>query len=105
MPPKAPSGAVHMIRRMTPKTIWDAISNAPRTRERSGGDSADVAAATYAPQAAQRVISRIYGVAPSARSGYGRQEATEGTGQMLKDQLKNVPFFGSLSNRELTGVP
>ena len=23
---------------------------------------------------------------------------------MLKDQLKNVPFFGSLSNRELTGV-
>ena len=46
MPPKAPSGATHMIMRMTPKTILLAVSKPPTTRLRSSGARPEIAAAT-----------------------------------------------------------
>ena len=45
MPPNAPSGAVHMIMRMTPKMILLAVSKPPTTRLRSSGASPEIAAA------------------------------------------------------------
>ena len=46
MPPKAPSGAAHMIMRMTPKTILAAVSKPPTTRSRIAGARPEIAAAT-----------------------------------------------------------
>ena len=68
MPPKAPSGAAHMMRRMTPKMIRESVSNTRTTARRSRSARNETAAATSSAMISTRRISLLTN-GPAIESG------------------------------------